>query len=118
MDNKKRKLCKFSEIIASKFPCLVEGRNESEAKCKVCDCYFSFGSRGIKDVERHLESEKHQKMSKAVSSNSKMDTFFKPTLNIISERKAAAEATLAYHTVKHHQSYKSMDCTDQNRSSC
>lgn len=111
MDNKKRKLCKFSEVIASKFPCVVEGRNESEAKCKVCDCYFSFGSRGIKDVERHMESEKHKKMSKAVSSNSKMNAFFKPTLNIVSERKAAAEATLAYHTVKHHQSYKSMDCT-------
>ncbi|CAG5001482.1 unnamed protein product [Parnassius apollo] len=69
MDNKERKLCKFSEIIASKFPCLVEGRNESEAKCKVCDCYFSFGSRSIKDVQRHMESEKHKKMSKAVSSN-------------------------------------------------
>ncbi|CAG5001982.1 unnamed protein product [Parnassius apollo] len=58
-----------------------------------------------------MESEKHKKMSKAVSSNSKMNTFFKPTLNIIPERKAAAEATLTYHTLRHHQSYKSMDCT-------
>jgi len=57
----------FSETISSKFPCLVEGRNESEAHCKICDSYFSFGSRNIKDVERHIEFEKHKKNGCSIS---------------------------------------------------
>lgn len=42
---------------------------------------------------------------------SKLDDFIRTTNKNNEKLVKAAEATIAYHTVKHHQSYHSMDCT-------
>ena len=51
--------CKFSNTMKSKFPCFIEGRNENEAKCMICNSYLSVANKGTTDVERHVDSERH-----------------------------------------------------------
>ena len=58
-----------------------------------------------------LKSTKHKKAIRNETSSAKMtDYFFKPGTQT-EDNVAAAEATMAFHTVKHYQSYKSYDCT-------
>uniref|UniRef100_A0A8C4S9U8 HAT C-terminal dimerisation domain-containing protein n=1 Tax=Erpetoichthys calabaricus TaxID=27687 RepID=A0A8C4S9U8_ERPCA len=105
----KRK-CKFSDHHKTKYLCFEAGRNETEAKCMVFDSYVSVANKGMLDLQRHIESERHRKMVRTYDSNAKM-TFFVPKHSTADKKAHAAEATLAFHTVAHHQSYRSMDCT-------
>ncbi|KAL0830150.1 hypothetical protein ABMA28_003607 [Loxostege sticticalis] len=82
----KRK-CKFTEVLRAKYPCFTSGRDEFDAKCSICDCHVDVGNKGTTALERHVATEKHKKMIRA------------------------AKGTLAFHTIKHHQSYNSMECT-------
>ena len=62
------------------------------------------------DLTAHMDTEKHKKAVRGESSLAKLTAFFvKPgkTENAVN----AAEAALAFHTVRHHHSYRSMDCT-------
>jgi hypothetical protein len=115
--------CSNTVIIAnSKHRCFVNGRNEAEAKCKVCDSYIKISSRGSAALNDHVASVasvKHINALKTASSCNKLEKFFpntsqkKEELLQINMKVAAAEITLCYHTIKHHQSYRSMDCTSK-----
>lgn len=83
----------------------------NEAMCTICDCYVSIKHKGAGDIEKHVKTEKHLKMSRSATNILKIDTIFQPKSKTIAAKQSAAEVTLAFHTVKHHQSYKSMDCT-------
>lgn len=68
-------------------------------------------SRGKFDLEKHLGTEKHRKSIRtAAACSSKMDNYV-----IIQsgprDEVSAAEATLVFHTVKHNQSFNSLDCS-------
>ncbi|XP_030747812.1 uncharacterized protein LOC115876244 [Sitophilus oryzae] len=106
----KRK-CKFTEKLATKYKLFVKGRNEEEAKCVPCDSFVSVGSKGAADLEKHISTEKHKKSLQASSSCMKLDNFFVQKNSSVDFKLKAAEGTLAYHTVSHHQSYRSLDCT-------
>ncbi|KAL0879423.1 hypothetical protein ABMA27_003174 [Loxostege sticticalis] len=106
----KRK-CKFTEVLRAKYPCFTSGRDEFDAKCSICDCHVDVGNKGTTALERHVATEKHKKMIRAASSSSKVTNFFQPSTSLILKNTHAAEGTLAFHTIKHHQSYNSMECT-------
>lgn len=79
-------------------------------KCELCDQLISIASMGKYDLEKHLNTEKHCKNIRAAGCSSKIDNF----VTAISRPKKevqAAEATLVFHTVKHNQSFNSLDCT-------
>ncbi|KAL0852636.1 hypothetical protein ABMA27_016911 [Loxostege sticticalis] len=106
----KRK-CKFTEVLRAKYPCFTSGRDEFDAKCSICDCHVDVGNKGTTALERHVATEKHKKMIRAASSSSKVTNFFQPSTSLILKNTHAAEGILAFHTIKHHQSYNSMECT-------
>ncbi|KAL4121965.1 hypothetical protein QTP88_014381 [Uroleucon formosanum] len=83
----KRK-CVFNDRLKESFKSFVDGRDVSEAKCIVCDCYVSVANKGSYDLKAHLDTTKHK-----------------------SRIASAVEGTLAFHTVVHHHSFRSMDCT-------
>ncbi|XP_028158533.1 uncharacterized protein LOC114351490 [Ostrinia furnacalis] len=64
--------------------------------------------KGAADIEKHINTEKHKKQSRLCASTSKLDNFVSMQGK---DKNSAVDATLAFHVVKHHQSYKSMDCT-------
>lgn len=105
----KRK-CKFTEVLRAKYPCFTSGRDDFDAKCSICDCHVDVGNKGTIALERHVATEKHKKMIRAAGS-SKVTNYFQPSTSMTLKNTHAAEGTLAFHTVKHHQSYNSMECT-------
>ena len=111
VSNVSKRKCKFSDHMKTKCPCFGDGCNENKAKCLVCDSYVSVANKGSTDLERHVASEKHRNIVRTSASSAKVTAFFQPKHSPESVKARAAEATLAFHTVTHHQSYKSMDCT-------
>lgn len=68
---------------------------------------------GSQDLEHHIATQKHKKNLKGCSSTSRIDTLFQQQQSTaaLTHRVLAGEAALAFHTVRHHFSYRSMDCT-------
>lgn len=64
------------------------------------------------DLEAHLNTAKHISNVRGASSV-KINTLFAKQESHISASVSAAEGAIAFHTVKHHQSFKSMDCTSK-----
>lgn len=62
-------------------------------------------------MEAHTKSGNHSSYLQNASTSCKIDTFFIKCDSKNNGLIHAAEGTLAFHTVKHHQSFKSMDCT-------
>ena len=105
----KRK-CKFTDELKKKYPCFRLGRDASEAECMTCRAgtYVSVANKGGSDLEAHVHSAKHKTAARGESSSSKVTDFF---VSKTDTSVTAAEGTLAFHTIKHHNSYRSMDCT-------
>ncbi|KAL4709414.1 hypothetical protein ACJJTC_001210 [Scirpophaga incertulas] len=108
-----RYVCTFTDTLKQRFPIMKDGREPTEVFCSICNNHFSIKFKGGADIEKHILTEKHKKNSLTVSSNTKIDSLFQPQSSGLTDQISAAEATLAFHTVKHHQSFKSMDCTSQ-----
>lgn len=107
----KRK-CSFSEEMRKKYPCFRPGRDTFEAECTVCKAgtYVSVANKGSSNLRAHIETTKHKTAVRGETSSAKLTEYF------VRPGKAehmvnAAEGTYAFHTVKHHHSYRSMDCT-------
>ena len=70
--------------------------------------YVSVANKGGSDLEAHVHSAKHKTAARGESSSSKVTDFF---VSKTDTSVTAVEGTLAFHTIKHHNSYRSMDCT-------
>lgn len=66
---------------------------------------------GALDLDVHMKSNKHTLSVRSSDSSCKINSFFAKSGSKSDDLARAAEGALAFHTVKHHNSYKSMDCT-------
>lgn len=108
----KRK-CTFNDELQKKYPMFKKGKNDWDVECLICSSNISIANKGISDINDHLNTQKHKSNSKNQASTSSITTFFgktkpSPDENLI----RAAEGATAYHTVNHHMSFKSLDCTN------
>ncbi|KAK1901966.1 putative protein kinase UbiB [Dissostichus eleginoides] len=88
------------------------GRNKWEAECTVCKActYVCVSNKGAGDLKAHMDTDKHRKAVQGESLSAKLTDFFvRPGKT--EDAVNAAEGAFAFHTVKHHNSYRSMDCT-------
>lgn len=81
--------------------------------CNVrCQGTFSVSHGGRSDINDHLKIQKHKLASRASSQSGKVSNLFP---KLIPDKNdfvlAAREATFAYHTVIHNQSFRSMTST-------
>jgi hypothetical protein len=88
---------------------------EWEAECMTCTpgTYISITNKGSGDLEIHMNSEKHFRNFRGETSSEKLSKYFVKSNSKLDESVCAAEDTLAFHTVAHHNSFKSMDCTSK-----
>ncbi|CAH0563076.1 unnamed protein product [Brassicogethes aeneus] len=107
-----KRMCKFTDELMKVFPFIKRTKLDSEVYCDKCRSQFSIAYGGKRDINRHIESDKHKKFLQSVASSSQMTNFFKWDEFGSNEKKLAlSEAVFSFHTVAHHQSFRSMDCT-------
>lgn len=86
-------------------------RGELYAFCKLCRIDIDVSSRGKGAIDRHASTDRHRENASSAGQSS-LSSFFAPqTSNPITDQTTAAELTKVYHTIKHHQSYRSLDCS-------
>ncbi|PIK59057.1 putative golgin subfamily A member 6C [Apostichopus japonicus] len=73
--------------------------------------HVSVAHRGALDLEHHLKTTKHQMGVRGVENSGSLSGYFIQPGSRIQSNVTAGEGTLAFHAVKHHFSYLSMDCT-------
>jgi len=110
-----KRRCKFTDELQSKYPCFRAGRVEWEAECMTCTpgTYISIANKGSGDLEIHMNSEKHFRNFRGETSSEKLTKCFVKSNSKLDESVCAAEGTVAFRTVAHHNSFKSMDCTSK-----
>jgi hypothetical protein len=112
MGMSKKCKCVVSESLLKEFEFLKRGVNEHSTFCSLCQTSFTVASGGRTSVSEHVETKKRKSAVVTRSSNTNVFTFFKsivPDKNDMAT--ALQEGTFAFHTVQHHQSFKSMGCS-------
>lgn len=67
--------------------------------------------KGISDLLTHVKSEKQKNAVQGEASSTKLTDYFVKPGSKTEDAVTAAEGTYAFHTVKHHSSFSSMDCS-------
>ena len=101
----KRK-CTFTNDLKRAYPYLKETVDDKDnVRCNHCMAVFSISHSGRSDIDKHSLTQKHKSsIEAAASSSANSDQSLKL---------AAKEATFAYHTAIHGQSFKDSDCTSK-----
>lgn len=106
-----RRKCKFSEELQAKYPMFKKGKIDYEVIFESCNIVVSIGNKGKADLDQHLATIKHKNKIQNAENSQKINTFFVTHHTPLDAQILVAEATHAFHTVKHHQNYRSTDCT-------
>lgn len=96
----------------NEFPFLkaVQG-SDSVVLCSLCDGKFSVADSGRKQINQHLNTQKHIKGAKTVEVNKPITSFLQSQpAKMELERK---ELTFAFHFGKHRMSKRTADCTSK-----
>ena len=104
----KRRLTKFTPALNSNFP-FLDKIDDYRVKCARCRSTFSVKYEGRKAIVSHMQTKKHLDTLETIITQTSLESY-----SVLSEKKrilAAKEATWSYHTIKHNQSFRSMDCT-------
>jgi hypothetical protein len=84
--------------------------------CQHCNVHFSVAHGGRSDINQHLRSQKHKDAEKTLSSVKNISSFIvRRDGDGESHKTAACEALVAYHTVRHNQSFRTNDCLSKLR---
>jgi len=105
-----RRLCTYNKNWEEKNTWLKKN-DEFNAECKLCMNCFNISIGGYNSVVRHSTSKKHQTKLKACKMSNVVNKYFVVQNSFEEELVIAAEITKIYHTIKHNQSYNSLDCS-------
>ena len=84
--------------------------NDLTAKCVICPVTFTIKFEGRKAIIDHQKSQKHVMSEMQRRQNQTMTTFLVPKHTSEEDAVIRAEVASVYHSVKHGQSYNSLDC--------
>lgn len=112
-DKGKKRKCSFNSDLQKEYPFLKKRElNPHVAFCTQCSSEINISHGGVTDIKLHLKTKKHLAGVNAVAMSSSMSKFV--TKNDSEQNEIVAkEAVLAYHTIKHNHSFRSLDCTSK-----
>ena len=99
----------FKEITSSK-------KGDGFFYCTLCDVHLVIGKMGSGAIRKHIDGVKHKEAVKSKEKMAPMEMFVTAQTRIPQDvrfKAMIAEAVWAYHTVKHHQSFLSVDCVSE-----
>jgi hypothetical protein len=104
---------RFNAQMQKAFPMFSCGKTDFEAICRTCDSIIDVGNKGRTALVQHIKIALHLSKSRASDGSQKLTVFTTVKNTELQARVSVAEATLAYHTVKHGLSFKTSDCTSK-----
>lgn len=105
--------CKFTKELAKEFPMFVPSKNDGDIECLTCkNKIINICNKGKYDILQHLNSVKHKNNVGSATNCHKLTKLYTVRSTKETEQISAIEAALSYHTVYHHFSYSSTDCTN------
>jgi hypothetical protein len=110
----KRK-CTFKPEWLNEWRFIKKGRH-NEVECSVCNSFISIRHGGRADIKDRLKCQKHALKVSTVSScsSAKLTSYFIKPQTEDENKVIVAELTQAYHTIRHHQSFRTADCTNKS----
>jgi hypothetical protein len=81
------------------------------AKCSLCSSVFSVKSSGVGDVNRHASSETHKTNLKNSNVSTTITSFLVKKNSTEETNVICAEVVRTFHSIRHHHSYRSAECT-------
>ncbi|CAH1984450.1 unnamed protein product [Acanthoscelides obtectus] len=111
-----RRKCHFNAELQAEYPFLKQKSNVSPhiVFCQVCRSDVDISNSGRSNIKQHLSKKKHILAANANLKSRKLETFLKSDSSSSEDMLIAAkEGTFAYHTIKHLQSFRSLDCTSK-----
>ena len=85
-------------------------KDQYHAFCKLCRIDIDVSSWGKGALERHAATERH-KDNASSAGHSSLTSLFALNTTTAEDKTTAAELTELFHSVKHHHSYRSLDCS-------
>ena len=114
----KRK-CLFRSEFGQEFSFLkTSNKGINFAYCTICNVDINLASAGISSIKKHIDTTKHSSSKEMMTSTQSLGTFFRETYSPLSLEIFAEEGSFAFHTVEHHHSFRTMDCTSNLLSVC
>ena len=111
--SKKRK-CTFNNDLQKEFPFIKFDRlrkDGTKVVCQQCNANFSVSHGGRSDINQLLQSQKYKEAEKAIAFAGNISSYFVTHSDDTESRQIAAiEAVIAYHAVRHGQSFRANDC--------
>jgi hypothetical protein len=113
IDKKRKSETKFQEkwLTNKEFNEWLVKRDNSTAYCNYCKREFTVKWSGLSAINHHKDSDLHQKNFNSIKTNQTLNQFVVKTNSSEDEEIAISELCLTYHTVCHHLSYRSQDCS-------
>jgi hypothetical protein len=112
MNRQTKRLSEFNSDWKKKYEWAVEiPSDKNRVKCIICNTTFSCGCMGISSLDQHANAISHKNAAKTASQNKIMRDFLTPVNSPEEDCVTVAELTQIFHTVKHNQSYNSIDCS-------
>jgi hypothetical protein len=110
----KRRNCSFNDDLQKEFKFIKLNKlcsDGTKVVCQYCNVHSSLVHGGRSDVNQHLRSQKHKDAEKTLVSVKNISSFMvRCDGDSESDSIAASEALVAYHTVRHVQSFRANDC--------
>lgn len=106
----KRK-CHFQDEYTKNWTFIKKGRTEFEALCSICNSHIAINHGGKSDIQQHIATNLHKSNMRTASTSKDISNFMIQKDSKEEILIAAAELTMAYKVVRHHQSFNSLDCT-------
>lgn len=75
------------------------------ANCRICNSTFSIKYKGLNDIKTHFEGKKHKDNETIQNKNQVINSFFVNKKTKEENNITAAEVSLVYHSIQHHNSY-------------
>ena len=108
-----KRCCKFKNewLKEDEFKWLAKGNDQFMAKCHVCPATFSVKSDGVTALRKHMSSDKHKTSSAIIKQSATLSKYFTRKNTPDEDRTTASEVAFAFHSVIHHHSYVSNECS-------
>jgi hypothetical protein len=106
--------CVFNTDLQKIYPYMTStGPENNQVKCGICQSLISVANKGKYDLEQHVKSDRHLKALRSASMSNKIQNYACKVDLTVDRKTSAAEGVMAFHTVKHHHSFRSSDCTSK-----